>query len=581
MAHFNQGASWTSYREWVVAHNATEIIQGGVASAGKAITRRRFVSAGSAIAFGAFAGSALVGCGESSAPSSGSASSTDKAQAIVTMTLESEPAAGFNPVIAWGDGEHVHEPLIQSTLITTDVDLNFVNDLATSYDCSEDGLLWTFEIRDDVKFTDGVPLTAADVAFTINTIIAEPLSEADLSMVDEAVAMNDTTVEIHLNKPFNALLYTLSVVGIVPEHAYGPDYGTTPENTIGSGRYMLVQWDRGQQVILTANPDYYGEKPLISRVVVLFMGEDASLIAAQAGQVDVAYASAILADEKPEGYALLDCKSVDSRGISLPTLPPDSTVVAEEDMAYQAGNAVTSDVAVRRAMNYGLNREAAVDGVLGGYGTVAYSVSDGMPWISPDMACDYDPEYAASLLEDAGWHVGADGVREKDGVRAEVTLWYSAGDSVRQAFAFAFADDMEKLGIKVNVTGASFDDIYPHQYADPVLWGWGSNSPAELYNLCYSSGWGNFPCYDSATVDAYFDEALAQHTVEDSYAYWQDGQWDGTTGIAPQGAATWVWIANVNHLYFTRDGLHVAPQKPHPHGHGWSILNNVDRWTWE
>ncbi len=79
--------------------------------------------------------------------------------------MNSEPAAGFDPLFSWGCARHVHEPLIQSTLITTDADLNFVNDLATSYECSSDGLTWTFHIRDDAHFTDGEQLTAHDVAF--------------------------------------------------------------------------------------------------------------------------------------------------------------------------------------------------------------------------------------------------------------------------------------------------------------------------------------------------------------------------------------------------------------------------------
>lgn len=97
---------------------------------------------------------------------------------IVVMSPSSEPAAGFNPCINWGCGEHCHEPLIQSTLIRTNVDMEFENDLATDYSVSEDGRTWTFHIRDDVKFTDGEPLTASDVAFTFNTALATPNSEA-------------------------------------------------------------------------------------------------------------------------------------------------------------------------------------------------------------------------------------------------------------------------------------------------------------------------------------------------------------------------------------------------------------------
>lgn len=539
--------------------------------------------------FGALAcasGAALSGCagGAGSRGGAEAVSGADGAsQVVVTMTTSSEPAAGFDPLFSWGCGEHVHEPLIQSTLITTDADLNFVNDLATGYECSPDGLTWTFTIRDDVRFTDGEPLTARDVAFTINGINANPASEADLSMVREAVATDDATVQLHLSKPFNAMLYTLAVVGIVPAHAY--DAATYGANPIGSGRYVLEQWDRGQQVILRANPDYYGEQPLMDRVVVVFMEEDASLAAAQSGQADVAYTAATLVDAaNPAGYSVLNCASVDSRGISLPVIPAGATK-QDAGQTYDAGNDVTCDVSLRRAINLGVDRASLIQNVLNGYGTQAYSVSDGMPWYSPAMEVAYDPEGAAELLEQAGWKLGADGIRQKDGLRASFSCYYSASDSVRQALANEFANQMERLGVEVLPIGSGWttdpSGIYAHQYTDPVLWGWGSNSPVELYMLHYGASSGNYACYDSAAVDAHLDAALAATTVEESYPEWQAAQWDGRNGFAPQGAATWVWLCNVDHLYFKRDGLVVARQKPHPHGHGWSLVNNVDKWYWE
>ncbi|VWL90285.1 Uncharacterised protein [Collinsella intestinalis] len=102
-----------------------------------------------------------------------------------------------------------------------------------------------------------------------------------------------------------------------------------------------------------------------------------------------------------------------------------------------------------------------------------------------------------------------------------------------------------------------------------------------MYELNYSTGWGNYSCRESAVTDAYLDQALAQTDVEASYEYWKKAMWDGTEGPAPQGDASWAWLANVDHLYFKREGL-VAPQgKAQPHGHGWSLLNNVASWTWK
>lgn len=543
----------------------------------KTFSRRTFLQVAGVSAAAVGFGGVLSACAGGSNAGSGSAASGEHAsQVTVSMPVSSEPAAGFDPFVSWGCGEHVHEPLIQSTLLTTKADMGFENDLATAYSCSDDGLTWTFTIRTDAKFTNGKPVTARDVAYTINGVANNEASECDLTMVDKAVAVDDETCEVHLNKPFNALLYTLAVIGIVPDGGHDADYGSNP---VGSGRYMLEQWDRGQQVILKANPDYYGEAPKIERVVVVFMEEDASLAAARSGQVDIAFTTATFADQQPKGYDLLNCASVDSRGISLPTIAPGATK-KQTGEEYPAGNAVTQDLALRRAINYGVKRQTLIDNVLNGYGQIAYSVGDNMPWSSEAMKCEEDLARAKALLDEAGWVAGADGVRAKDGVTAAFDLYYSSSDSVRQAIAMEFANQMNELGIEVTPKGASWDDIYQHQFSDPVVWGWGSNSPIEVYNLNYSTGNGNYSCYVNAAVDAHLNAALANPVVADSYDEWKLAMWDGENGPAPQGDATWVWFANVDHLYFVAEGLKVAEQKPHPHGHGWSIVNNVDKWSW-
>lgn len=539
----------------------------------RAITRRSILSASM------LAAASLAGCASGSASvGSAHAGSGSKRQAVVAMNATSEPAAGFDPLVSWGCGEHVHEPLIQSTLVTTEDDLTITGDLATDFLCSSDGLVWTFTIRDDVTFSNGEPLRASDVAFTINGVIESPASEADLSMVERAVAVSETVVELHLSKPNNTLLYTLAVLGIVPEDAYDEGYGRNP---IGSGRYLLERWDQGQQVIFEANPDYYGEAPAMERVVVVFMDEDAALAAVQKGDVDIAYTYATHADRSFDGYELTAFKTVDSRGISLPCIPAGATRVVEGDIAYDAGNDVTCDVAVRRAINLALDREGLIDNVLNGYGSPAYSVGDGMPWSSPDMHVDRDVEKAGELLDESGWKPGDDGVRERDGVRAAFDLWYSSDDSVRQATAHEVANQLAELGIEVTPRGGSWDEIYPHQFEQPVLWGWGSNSPVEVYELNYSTGWGNYSCRESEVTDAYLDAALAQADVEASYDFWKKAMWDGTEGVAPRGDATWAWLANVDHLYFKREGLDAPQGKAQPHGHGWSLLNNVGSWSWK
>ena len=499
-----------------------------------------------------------------------------KDEVVVTMPVSSEPESGFDPAFGWGAGEHVHEPLIQSTLTVTTKDLKIEKDLATDYKVSEDGMTWTVTIRDDVRFTDGEPLTAEDVAFTYNNC-KEKSSVNDFTMLDKAEAVDDTTVEFHMTKPFSIWPYTMAIVGIVPEHAYDENYGQHP---VGSGRYIMKQWDKGQQVIFEANPDYYGEAPKMKKVTVLFMEEDAALAAAMAGQVDVAHTAASYSDQKIDGFDLLNVQTVDNRGFNLPCIEP------EEKDGVTYGNAFTADVNVRRAINIGIDRDELIEHVLNGYGTKAYSVCDKMPWYNEACEVEYNQKEALKLLEDAGWKEGSDGIREKDGVKAEFTLMFSNGDSVRQAIAEDVANQLKELGIKVTTEGVGWDVAYDRAESEPLVWGWGAHTPMEVYNIYHSLenqgiGQAEYSPYANKTVDRYMDEALESDTLENSYELWQKAQWDGSTGITQEGDIPWIWLCNIDHLYFVRSGLNVAEQKIHPHGHGWSIVNNVDQWSWE
>ncbi|MCI8327940.1 MAG: ABC transporter substrate-binding protein, partial [Lachnospiraceae bacterium] len=488
----------------------------------------------------------------------------------VTMPTSSEPEAGFDPAYGWGAGEHVHEPLIQSTLLVTTKDLKIDKDLATDYSVSEDGLIWTVKLRDDVKFTDGERLTADDVAFTYNHC-AKNSTVNDFTMLDQAVAIDDMTVEFHMNRPFSIWPYTMAIVGIIPEHAYDRNYA---QNPIGSGRYVLKQWDRGQQIIFEANPDYYGEKAKIKRLTVLFMEEDAAFAAALSGEVDVAHTAASLAEEEVGGYHLLRVASVDNRGINLPVTGPTKE---------HEGNSVTSDLAMRRAINIGIDRDKMIQHVLNGYGTPTYSVCDKMPWYNEKAEVAYDLAGAKKILEEAGWKEGSDGIRKKDGKKAEFAVMYHPQDSVRQALAEEFANQCRKLGIAVTTEGAGWDVAYDKALSQPLVWGWGAHTPMELYNI-YHTGSNKdtavYSPYANETVDSYMDEALQAKDLETSYDLWKKAQWDGTTGITQDGDIPWVWFCNVDHLYYVRDELKVAEQKIHPHGHGWSLVNNVDQWEW-
>ena len=478
----------------------------------------------------------------------------------VVLPATSEPAAGFDPAFGWGAGEHVHEPLIQSTLTVTNPDLTIGYDLATAMEVSGDGLTWTVDIREGVKFTDGEPLTAQDVAFTYNTV-KNTSSVNDFTMLDRAEAVNDYTVVFHMARPFSIWPYTMAVVGILPEHAYDPaNYGSNP---IGSGRYMLKRWDRGQQAILESNPGYYGPQPRIEQVSILFMEEDAAFLAVQAGQADLAYTSAPYAGQAVDGFSLLSVRTVDNRGVNLPVTMSSPTM----------------ELPVRQAINMGIDRQRMIDHVLNGHGTPAYSVCDGMPWYSPVNEVEYDPEGAKALLDEWGWPAGPDGIRVRgaSGMKLNLTIYYIVGDSVRQGLAAELANQLRELGIQADLKGVGWDTAYDDALFNPLVWGWGAHTPMELYNIYHTDpelGTARYSPYSCEMTDSLLDAALACTDLEESYSLWRQAQ-EEIAGDVP-----WVWLVNVDHLYWVRDGLRVAEQKIHPHGHGWSIVNNVDRWEW-
>ncbi|QGG56705.1 ABC transporter substrate-binding protein [Paenibacillus sp. B01] len=499
-----------------------------------------------------------------------------QAKDSLILAVGSEPETGFDPVTGWG---RYGSPLFQSTLLKRDDDLNIVNDLATGYEVSGDGLEWTVKLRGDAVFTDGVPVTAEDVAFTFEQT-AKSGAAVDLTNFEAVEAPAVDVVVFRLHSPQSTFVSLLVSTGIVPKHAYGPSYAEQP---IGSGPFQLVQWDKGQQLIVEANPDYYGRKPSFKRLTFLFLGEDAAFAAAKAGEADVAYIPSSFSRQPVAGMTLVDVKSVDNRGIQFPYKPAGGKTSGGDPI----GNDVTSDPAIRKAVNAAIDRQALVDGVLDGYGSPAYSPSDGLPWWNPDTTVpDGDPAAARQLLEQGGWSdPDGDGILDKDGQRAEFTLLYPAGDVTRQSLALAAADMVRAAGIEIRPDGKSWEEIEKRMHADATLFGWGSHDPLEMDHLFRGAsggvGYYNAGYYANKTVDAWMDKALAAPSETEALEFWKKAQWDGETGFSALGDAPWAWLVNLDHLYLVSDKLDVGKQRIQPHGHGWPITDNIADWTWK
>jgi peptide/nickel transport system substrate-binding protein len=484
-----------------------------------------------------------------------------------------EPEAGFNPITGWGKSS---EPLVQSTLFKLDSQANLTNDLATNYTVSSDGSKWTVTIRDDVKFHDGVPLTAEDVAFTFNTAAAGSGS-LDLSMLEKAVAVDNYTVEFYLNDPQSTFLNKLVALGIVPEHAYNESYG---QNPIGSGPYRFVQWDKGQQVIFEANPDYYGQEPYFKKITMLYMASDAAFAAAKAGQVDIAEIPASYANQEVDGMKIVSLDSIDARGISFPL---QANTGKKTENGYAIGNNVTSDIAIRKALNIGINRQTLIDGALNGQGKEEFTGVDKLPWGNKEAIFeDGDVEGAKEILSEAGWiDSDGDGILEKNGLKAEFKLTYPASAQERQALAVSIAEEAMKLGIKIDVEGKSWDEIYTLCYSTPNVWGYGSLDPTDVYLRYYSKSYdpsthNNVIMYNNSVVDNYLRTAITSSDQDTAIKNWQLAAWDGTTGFSEKGDAPWIWMATINYVYIMDDDLDIGTPRIQPHGA--NIFGNILEW---
>ncbi len=514
----------------------------------------------------------ITGCKSAAIPET---SDTKRKATELIVSLGYDPDGGFDPTTGWG---RYGSPLFQSTLLKRDSGLNIVNDLALDYTVSDDGLVWTVQIRDDVLFSDGKPLTASDVQYTFDTA-SKSGSVIDLNILESVEAPDKETVVFKLKKAQSTFIHLLTSVGIVPEHAHGDGY---PENPIGSGPFKLVQWDKGQQLIVEASPNYYGQDPYFRRITFLFLEEDAAFAAAKSKQVDMAYIPATFAKQQVEGMKLVSLDSIDNRGIMFPFVKAGG----ETEGGHPIGNDVTADPNIRKAVNVAVDRNALVEGVLEGFGTPAYTVCDRMPWWNPEAVIDDgDHEQAKKILDQGGWVKSEDGILEKQGLKASFTLVYPASDQVRQALALAASDMVRPLGIEIKVEGKSWDEISTMMYSNAVLFGWGSYDPLEMYNL-YSSktagiDWYNIGFYSNPTVDQYLDNALLATSEEEAIRQWKKAQWDGNTGFSALGDAPWAWLVNLNHLYVVDKNLDIGNIKIQPHGHGWPVTDNIVEWKWK
>lgn len=473
-------------------------------------------------------------------------------------------------------------PFINEALLEVNPDSEYVGDLATDWKVSDDALTYTFNLKENVKFSDGSDFDAEDVVFTYNTVKENQANNenVDLTRLDKVTALDDHTVEFKLSEAYSPFLDTTAMLQIVPSDAYDSElFDTQP---IGTGAYKVVQYDTNQQIILEANDQYYGDVPEIKKVTLVAMEQEAAFSAAKSGELDIVMVGSNYSKEKVDGMTATNFETMDVRNISLP-VNPTMTAKDSEGNEVVVGNDVTSDKAVREALSIGINRQEIIDNAFNGVGKPAVNFTDNLVWASTETYEDGRVDEAIKLLEDAGWEDSDnDGIREKGDLKCTFDVYSPGGDQDRYNLAVALAENAKNLGIDIQVKTSTWDEVTTLQNTAGIVWGWGQYSPTVLYSLFKSDlfltgGYDNVVGYKNDVVDQKIDEALAANNQEDAIAAWKEVQ-----KIADADYPE-LYLVNIEHCFFINDNLDISmdTQIPHPHGHGSPIICNMKDWKYK
>lgn len=396
-------------------------------------------------------------------------------------------------------------------------------EIAESYTISEDKLTYDFKIKKGVKFHDGTEVKAEDVVFTIKSVLDDKINsevKSEFEEVKDVQAVNDYEVKITLKKTFPPLLDKLTI-GIVPKHALeGKDINTAEFNQkpIGAGPFKVEKWDKGNSLTLIKSKDYYGKTGNIDKFIFKFIPDfNVRAMQLKTGEIDATLIepNQVANLEKESKIVLNKISTADYRGI----------------MFNFKTKELFKDVNVRKALNYATDKKGIVDGILLGYGEVAYSPIQLNKFNNPDVEkYEYNIDKANALLEQSGWKKGADGIREKDGKKLQFSLFARNNDEVRVKIAEYVAAQGKKVGFDIKVD-ARDPKAMKIKDTEAFVVGWGSPFDADdnTYKIFHSSqaehGSGyNFGHYANPKVDEFLEKARTTTDENERKRYYAEFQ---------------------------------------------------------
>ncbi|WP_334107289.1 peptide-binding protein [Methylobacillus sp.] len=417
-----------------------------------------------------------------------------------------EPS-GLVPMLAGEAAASAVAQHIFSSLLRYDKNLEFEGQLAESWQISPDQKVITFKLKPNLKWADGKPLTSADVLFTWKLITDEKTRTpygSDYKLVVKAETPDARTFRVSYAEPYAPAINSWAGLDILPKHLLeGKDINTSPfvRNPVGSHYYKLEKWRPGEQVSLVRNPLSTQGPAHIERLVSRFIPDEASqFLELMANNIDTMALS-------PVQYARI--------------FPARPELQKKFALYKELGNNYTylgfnlkhkpfDDIRVRKAINYAINKQELIDGVLLGMGEpVASPYKPGTRWSNPKLKpYSYDPDKARALLEDAGFKKNRDGILERNGKPLSFEILTNQNKQ-REMSAVLIQRRLKEIGIDVRIRvleWASFISRFIKTGDfDVVLLGWQLAIDPDQYAIWHSSqqepGQFNFLGYKNQQVD--------------------------------------------------------------------------------
>ena len=372
-------------------------------------------------------------------------------------------------------GEMYAQEMLYETLVNITAD-GYEGCLAESWDISEDGKTYTFHIRDGVKFSDGEVCDANAIKANFDAIIENKDRHTWLEMMNLLVgvsAPDDKTFVIELSEPYYPLLTELGVTR--PFAMISPKAmkdGSTKDGVnayIGKGPYVLTDFVTDEYAVFEANENYWGEQPKIKKITVKVIPDNQTrILALEKGEIDMIFGKNMIDADAINQYTGNDKFTV---SLSDPTSTRQIVLNTTRD--------VLADKEVRQALQHATNKQTISEGIFYDLEQPADTLfAKTVPYCDIDLEpYAYDVELAQSMLDEAGWVVGSDKIREKDGQKLNIDLLYNSDSVTEKAIAEYLQSEYQKIGIALNIHGEE-----EQSYRD--------NMKAGNFDMVFNICWG-------------------------------------------------------------------------------------------